>query len=38
MKNSLELKKQSQENRINCMLNGKAVMILLIVGLIKKTE
>ena len=35
-KKSLELKKQSREKAINYMLNGKATIILLTVGLIKK--
>ena len=37
VKKSLGLKKQSRQKVINYMLNGKAMTILLIVGLIKKT-
>ena len=37
IKKILELKKFSSENMINYMSNGKATIILLIVGLIKST-
>ena len=37
VKKSLGLKKQSRQKVINYMLNGKAMTILLIVGLIKRT-
>ena len=37
IKKSLELKKYLKEKMINYILNGKAMKILLTVGLIKKT-
>ena len=37
IKKSSELKKQSRENAINYMSNGKSMIILLTVGLINKT-
>ena len=37
IKKSLEYKKYLKEKVINCMLNGKGMIILLIVRLIKKT-
>ena len=37
IKKNLELKKQSRENEINYMLNGKDTIIRLIVGSMKKT-
>ena len=37
IKKNLELKKYLKEKVIICMLNGKGMIILLIVGLIKKT-
>ena len=36
IKKNLELKKQSKEKVIKCMLNGKDMIIHLIVGSIKK--
>ena len=36
MKKSLELKMQLKENAINYISNGKATIILLTVGLVKK--
>ena len=36
IKNNLEQRKQLKEKLINYMLNGKVMIILLIVGLIKK--
>ena len=35
--NSLELRKQKRGKTINCMLNAKATIVLLTVGLIKET-
>ena len=37
MKKSLELKKQLKEKMINYLLDGKAAILLLIAGLVKKT-
>ena len=37
IRKNLGLKKLLKSKEINCMLNGKAMIILLIVGLIKKT-
>ena len=37
IRKSLELKKQQREKAINQMLNGKATIVLLTVGLIKMT-
>ena len=37
IKKSLELKKQSREKVIKCMLNGNDIIIRLIAGLIKNT-
>ena len=37
IKKSLELKKLLKEKAINYMLNGKATIVFLIVGLIRKT-
>ena len=37
IKKNLEQKKYLNEKVISCMLNGKGMIILLIVGLIKKT-
>ena len=36
-KKNLEQRKYLKENVINCMSNGKGIIIVLIVGLIKKT-
>ena len=36
VKNNLELKKYLKKKVINCMSNGKGIIIVLIVGLIKK--
>ena len=37
IKKNLEQKKYFKEKVISCMLNGKCMIILLVVGLIKKT-
>ena len=37
VKKNLEQKKQLKEKVINCMSNGKDMIVILIVGLIKKT-